>query len=51
MDLVHVPGSRFGAINELYPAVKDFIEIRADLEILGKKINNYIKYADSSWRT
>ena len=39
------------AINELYPAVKDFIEIRADLEILGKMINNYIKYADSSWRT
>jgi four helix bundle protein len=39
------------AIIELYPSLKDFIEIQTDLEILGKKINNYIKYVEANWRT
>jgi four helix bundle protein len=39
------------AIGELYPILKDFIEINADLVILGKKINNYIKYVEANWRT
>jgi four helix bundle protein len=39
------------AISELYPSIKDFVEIHTDLEILGKKIANYIRYVESSWRT
>jgi four helix bundle protein len=39
------------AINELYPAIEDFIEIINDLNIFGKKINNYIRFVETSWRT
>ena len=38
-------------IIELYPDISEFIEINNDLDILGKKINNFIKYVESDWRT
>jgi len=37
------------AIAELYPSLEEFEEINTDLELLGKKINNYIKYVESNW--
>ena len=39
------------AIAELYPSIEEFKEINADLEILGKKITNYIIYVEANWRT
>ena len=38
-------------IIELYPSYSDFIEIQTDLDILGRKINNYIKYVEKNWLT
>jgi hypothetical protein len=35
----------------LYPNISEFVEIQNDLDILGKKINNFIKYVESDWRT
>jgi len=37
------------AIAELYPSIEEFKVINTDLETLGKKINNYIKYVESNW--
>ena len=39
------------AILELYPSLEEFAGINTDLELLGKKINKYIKYVESSWMT
>jgi four helix bundle protein len=39
------------SICELYPNLSEFIGIQTDLDILGKKINNFIKYVESDWRT
>ena len=38
-------------IVDLYPDITDFVEILDELDILGKKINNYTKYVETSWRT
>jgi four helix bundle protein len=38
-------------IKELYPDVTEFVEIEKDLDILGRKINKYISYVESDWRT
>jgi len=38
------------SIAELYPKISEFVEILNDLDVLGKKINNYIKYVETSWR-
>jgi four helix bundle protein len=37
-------------IIDLYPALIEFIEIQHDLDSLGKKINSFISYVESSWR-
>lgn len=39
------------SISELYPKISEFIEIQKDLDILGKMINNFIRYVESDWRT
>ena len=39
------------SIIELYPKIPEFVEINKDLEVLGKMINNFIKYVESDWRT
>jgi four helix bundle protein len=39
------------SIIELYPNISEFVEILSNLDILGKKINNFIKYVESDWRT
>jgi len=39
------------SIVELYPNISEFVEIQNDLDILGKRINNFIKYVESDWRT
>jgi four helix bundle protein len=38
------------SIVELYPDISDFVEILNELGILGKMINNYIKYVETNWR-
>ena len=38
------------SIFDLYPHLSDFEGILKDLDILGKKINNYTKYVETSWR-
>ena len=38
-------------INELYPEIKEFLEIEKDLDILGKMINNYISFVETNWRS
>jgi four helix bundle protein len=37
-------------INELYPDLTSFKEIETEYDLLGRKINNYIQYVESSWR-
>jgi four helix bundle protein len=38
-------------IIDLYPEIKVFVDILNDLEVLGKKINNFIQYVESNWKT
>jgi four helix bundle protein len=38
-------------IIELYPDISEFVNIDIDLDLLGKMINNFIKYVESDWRT
>jgi four helix bundle protein len=38
-------------IIELYPAITEFVEIQKDLDVLGRKINNFISYVEKDWRT
>lgn len=38
-------------LEELYPDILEFSDVLTDLDVLGKKINNYIKYVETSWRT
>ena len=39
------------AIADLYPSIEEFKAINNDLELLGEKINNYIKYVDLNWNS
>ena len=39
------------SIIELYPNISEFMGIPNDLDILGRKINNFIRYVESDWRT
>jgi four helix bundle protein len=39
------------SIIELYPAISEFVEIDSDLDVLGRKINNFINYVETDWRT
>lgn len=38
-------------IIELYPDISEFTEIQNDLDLLGKMVNNFIRYVESEWRT
>ncbi len=38
-------------LNELYPEIEDFFILREKYLVLGKKINNYIQYVESNWKT
>jgi four helix bundle protein len=38
-------------IIELYPAISEFVEIYNNLDVLGRKINNFINYVETDWRT
>jgi four helix bundle protein len=38
-------------IIDLYPKITEFGDILNDLEVLGKKINNFIQYVESNWKT
>jgi four helix bundle protein len=38
-------------IIELYPNISEYVEIQNELDVLGKMINNFIKYVESEWRT
>jgi four helix bundle protein len=39
------------SINALYPEMTGFKELEIEYDHLGRKINNYIQYVESSWRT
>jgi four helix bundle protein len=38
-------------IKELYPELNGFNELEIEYDMLGRKINNYLQYAEESWRT
>ena len=38
-------------INELYPELTSLKELETEYDKLGRKINNYLQYVESSWRT
>jgi four helix bundle protein len=43
--------SQTGMIIELYPDLLDFHELLPDYENLGKKINSFIQFVESRWKT
>jgi len=43
--------SQLKMIVVLYPDIQDFPELLVEYEILGKKINNFIQYVETSWKT
>ena len=43
--------SQLEMILSLYPEITDFSQLLAEYENLGKKINTFIKYVESNWRT
>lgn len=38
-------------INELYPEMTVFIELKPEYDKLGKMINNYLQYVESNWNS
>jgi four helix bundle protein len=38
-------------IIDLYPSILEFEDILKDLDLLGKKINCYIRYVETEWKT
>ena len=38
-------------IIELYPDLSDFHELLPEYENLGKKINSFIQFVESRWKT
>jgi four helix bundle protein len=38
-------------IIDLYPAISEFVDILKDLDILGRKINNFICFVETDWKT
>jgi len=43
--------SQLEMINQLYPDLSDFHGLYSEYDNLGKKINNYIQYVETSWKT
>jgi len=39
------------SINELYPDLTVFFDLKTDYEKLGKMINNYLQYVESHWNS
>jgi len=39
------------SINKLYPEITGFKELEIEYDRLGRKINSYLQYVESSWRT
>lgn len=36
---------------ELYPDFPDFIELSSKYDNLGKKVNSFIQYVETNWKT
>jgi len=43
--------SQIEMIMSLYPEIKDFPPLLPEYENLGRKINSFIQYVESNWRT
>ena len=43
--------SQIDMIIQLYPDLLDFHELSLEYDNLGKKINNFIQYVETSWKT
>jgi four helix bundle protein len=43
--------NHLNTINELYTDLSGFKSLKSDYDNLGRKINNYLQYVESSWRT
>ena len=43
--------SQLEMIIELYPDIPDFIDLGTDYDNLGKKINSFIQYVETNWKT
>jgi four helix bundle protein len=43
--------SQIEMINKLYPEIDDFVQLLPEYENLGRKINSFIQYVETSWRT
>jgi four helix bundle protein len=43
--------SQLQLIKELYPDISEFLQLFPEYEILGKKINSFIQYVETNWRT
>jgi four helix bundle protein len=43
--------SQLEMIHQLYPELSDFHKIFQEYDNLGKKINSYIQYVETSWKT
>ena len=43
--------SQIEMIMALYPEIKDFLPLLPKYESLGRKINSFIQYVESNWRT
>jgi four helix bundle protein len=43
--------SQLEMIIELYPKISDFNELSVDYDNLGKKINSFIQFVETNWKT
>ncbi len=43
--------SQLEMLKELYPKIEDFFELSSEYENLGRKINCFIEYVETNWRT
>jgi four helix bundle protein len=43
--------SQLEMIIDLYPGLLDFHELYPEYDNLGKKINSFIQYVESNWKT
>jgi len=43
--------SQLNMIKQLYPELSDFNDFLPEYDNLGKKINNYIQYVETNWKT
>jgi four helix bundle protein len=43
--------SQATSIMELYPAISEFSDILKELDVLGRKINNFISFVETNWKS